>query len=80
MDRAMAEVQITQIYKAESQGEAVFDPGHPDADADGYVTYPDINMMHEMVDMMTTQRSYEANANVLETTRDLAMRALEIGK
>ncbi len=80
MDRAMAEVQVTQIYKAESQGEVVYDPGHPDADADGYVTYPDINMMHEMVDMMTTQRSYEANANVLETTRDLAMRALEIGK
>ena len=80
MDRAMAEVQVTTIYKAESQGEVVYDPGHPDADDDGYVTYPDINMMHEMVDMMTTQRSYEANANVLETTRDLAMRALEIGK
>ena len=53
MDRAMAEVQVTQIYKADSQGEVVYDPGHPDADADGYVTYPDINMMHEMVDMMT---------------------------
>jgi flagellar basal-body rod protein FlgC len=80
MDRAMAEVKITQIHKANSDGEVVYDPGHPDADADGYVTYPDINMMHEMVDMMTTQRSYEANANVMETTRELALKALEIGK
>ncbi|MCA9488339.1 MAG: flagellar basal body rod protein FlgC, partial [Myxococcales bacterium] len=43
-------------------------------------TFPDIDVLQEMVDLMTTTRAYEANANVLDTTRDLAMRALEIGR
>lgn len=60
--------------------ESVYEPGHPDADIDGYVKYPQIDVLHEMVDLMTTSRSYEANATVVETTRDLAMRALEIGR
>jgi flagellar basal-body rod protein FlgC len=80
MDRAMAEVQITQIYKAESQGEAVFDPGHPDADADGYVTYPDINILHEMVDLMTAFCAYEANTKTMEVTLQMARKALEISR
>ncbi|MFT7521986.1 MAG: flagellar basal-body rod protein FlgC, partial [Kiritimatiellia bacterium] len=53
---------------------------HPDADAEGYVEYPDINILHEMVDMMTASRSYEANAEVVDTTTQMAMRALEIGR
>ena len=56
------------------------EPGHPDADADGFVEYPDINLLHEMVDMMTASRSYEANAEVVDATVQMAMRALEIGR
>ena len=45
-----------------------FDPGHPDADDDGYVQYPNVDILHEMVDLMNTSRTYEANTNVTETT------------
>ena len=80
LESALASVEVSDIRTFESAGNRVHDPGNPDADADGYVTYPDINIMHEMVDLMTTSRSYEANANVIDTTRDLAMRALDIGR
>jgi len=80
LDQALAQVEVAGIEIADQGGRVVHDPNHPDADANGYVTYPDINLLHEMVDLMTTSRSYEANANVVETTRDLALRALEIGR
>lgn len=80
MDRATQRVEVTQIATDNRPPERVFDPGHPDADPDGYVSYPDINVLQEMVDMMTTNRSYEANASVVESTRDMAMTALNIGK
>lgn len=79
-DRELSQVTVSDIEIVKSEGRIVYDPGHPDADADGNVRYPDIDIMREMVDMMTTSRSYEANANVLDATRDLAMRALEIGR
>ncbi|MEQ1564124.1 MAG: flagellar basal body rod protein FlgC [Myxococcota bacterium] len=79
-ERQLAEVQVTEVAVTSGRGRAVYEPGHPDADAEGYVLYPDIDVLHEMVDLMTTSRSYEANANVLDTTRQLALRALEIGR
>lgn len=80
MDQELSQVQISEIDTAESEGMRVFDPDHPDADAEGFVTYPDINILHEMVDMMNASRSYEANAKVLDTTFEMAARALEIGR
>lgn len=80
MDRATQRVEVTQIATDNRPPERVYDPGHPDAGPDGYVSYPDINVLQEMVDMMTTNRSYEANASVVESTRDMAMTALNIGK
>lgn len=80
LDQALAEVEVTEIWESSTPGERVYEPDHPDADADGYVTYPDVSILHEMVDLMTTGRAYEANANVVEATRDMALRALEIGK
>ena len=53
---------------------------HPDSDEDGYVELPDINVLEEMVDLMTTARSYEANLKVVDLTREMAMKALEIGR
>ena len=79
-DRSLSEVAVTEIHVEESAGRLVHDPGHPDADADGFVAYPEINLLNEMVDMMTTNRAYEANANVVDVTRDIALRGLEIGK
>jgi flagellar basal-body rod protein FlgC len=80
MDRLSNRVEVTEIAKDPRPPQRVLDPGHPDADAEGYVNYPDINVLQEMVDMMTTNRSYEANASVVESTRDMAMTALNIGK
>ena len=79
LDRELAGVKVDRI--ATSDGvRMVHDPSHPDADADGYVAMPDIDVLAEMVDLMTTSRSYEANVNTVEVTRDMASRALEIGR
>jgi flagellar basal-body rod protein FlgC len=56
-----------------------YDPGHPDADAQGYVAYPNVNMVEEMVDMITASRAYEAGITVLDTAVSLAERATRIG-
>lgn len=80
LDRALAQVQVTGVQEIEGAGMQVYDPTHPDADGEGYVTFPDINVLHEMVDMMTTGRSYEANVNVLDATYEMARRAIDIGR
>ncbi len=79
LSRELSTVEVTGLET--STGERlVHDPGHPDADENGYVAYPDIDILSEMVDMMTAARSYEANARAVDTTRDMAMRALDIGR
>lgn len=56
-----------------------YDPGHPDADANGYVAYPNVNVVEEMVNMISAARSYEANVTAFKASRDMAVKALEIG-
>ncbi|MBM4340041.1 MAG: flagellar basal body rod protein FlgC [Deltaproteobacteria bacterium] len=58
----------------------VYDPSHPDADKDGYVFLPNINIVEEMVDMMRAVRSYEANITAFNAAKNMALRALEIGR
>jgi flagellar basal-body rod protein FlgC len=58
----------------------VYDPGHPDADADGIVRYPNVDPVREMVDMMAASRAFEANAVALTTGKAMVQRALEIGQ
>jgi flagellar basal-body rod protein FlgC len=57
-----------------------YEPQHPDADDKGYIRVPNINMIEEMVNMMSASRSYEANVNAIKTTRDMANKALAIGQ
>ena len=57
----------------------VYDPSHPDADEDGYVTYPNVNTVTEMTNMIDATRAYEANVTVLNSTKGMALKALEIG-
>lgn len=57
-----------------------YEPGHPDADEKGYVAYPNINVMEEMANMISTSRSYEANISALNTSKSMALKALEIGR
>ncbi len=80
LEQAMSKVQVTEVVESEDPPILHFDPGHPDADAEGYVAYPNVNILEEMVDMMQTSRVYEANTNVVKTTRQLADSALQIGR
>ena len=57
-----------------------YDPGHPDADENGYVAMPNINLMEEMVNMISATRGYEANVTALKAAKDMALKALEIGR
>ena len=57
-----------------------YEPNHPDANAEGYVAYPDINVMQEMVDMLQASRGYEANVSAMNTTKNMALSAIEIGR
>lgn len=57
-----------------------YEPNHPDANEQGYVAYPDINVMEEMTNMISASRSYEANIQALNTTKSMAMKALELGR
>lgn len=59
-------------------GRLVHDPGHPDANAEGYVEYPNVEIVHEMVDLLAATRAYEANVTVLNSTKSMLKKALEI--
>ena len=73
-------VRAIEIAEDDTQGPLVYDPGHPDANADGYVERPNVNIVHEMVDMITAQRAYEANSTAISSAKAMASKALEIGK
>lgn len=79
-DEDPAGVRVTQIHTDETDGPLVFDPSHPDANEDGYVEMPNVNVVFEMVNMMSASRSYEANLTAINTTRSLITRTLEIGQ
>jgi len=58
----------------------VFSPSHPDADADGFVTLPNVNPVHEIVNLLSAQKAYDANATAVDTLKTMAQRALEIAR
>ncbi len=78
LERNLASVEVANIETI-SEVERVFDPTHPDADAEGFVAYPAINILEEMVDLMTTARTYEANLKVVSVTTEMAQQALQLG-
>jgi flagellar basal-body rod protein FlgC len=73
-------VGVEEIVESAKPFEQTHDPFHPDADADGYVTFPNVNVMEEMADMIAATRAYEANVNVVNNTKEMFSKALEIGK
>ena len=73
-------VRVAQIVEDESQGELVYNPTHPDANAQGYVEMPNVNVIDEMVNMISASRSYEANVNLFNSMKSMFTKALEIGK
>ncbi|MBI3327979.1 MAG: flagellar basal body rod protein FlgC [Nitrospinae bacterium] len=73
-------VQVTAIMEDTRDPKRIFDPGHPDADSDGVISLPNINLMEEMVNLMSATRSYEANITVIDAAKNMALKALEIGR
>ena len=73
-------VKIGNIIPDKTPGQQVYNPQHPDAGPDGLVTMPNVNLAYEMVDLITASRAYEANLSAVKSARNLAMKALEIGK
>jgi len=71
-------VQVEQIYEREDGIKTVYDPSHPDADEDGYVDLPNVNIVEEMVDMIAASRAYEANATVAENVKSMMQSAMNI--
>jgi flagellar basal-body rod protein FlgC len=78
--RNLREVQLTGVRPDTTPGELVYDPGHPDADARGYVQYPNVNVVTEMVNLMTASRAYEAGVTSIESLKAMARSALKIGQ
>ena len=71
-------VKVASVEYANVQPDMKYEPGHPDADTNGYVAYPNIDMTSEFVDALSATRAYEANIGVIEITKDLGQRTLQI--
>ena len=79
-NRAGDGVRAIGIGTDDSMGKLVYDPGHPDANADGYVELPNVDIVTEMVDMITASRAYEANVTTINAAKSMAQQALNISK
>jgi flagellar basal-body rod protein FlgC len=73
-------VQVQGIIEDQSPPRLVYDPGHPDADADGNVAYPNVDLVTEMTDMLSASRAYEANITVINASKNMAQRAIDLGR
>lgn len=73
-------VKVSKIFEDDSPIKKTYDPSHPDADKDGYVLNPNVNILNEMVDLIAVSRSFEANVTAMNVEKQMAMKALEIGR
>jgi flagellar basal-body rod protein FlgC len=79
-DAAVSLVKVQRIAQDSRDPQMVYEPGHPDADARGYVRYPNVNVVEEMVNMITASRAYEAGVTSLESIKSMAKTAIGIGR
>ncbi|HWA76093.1 MAG TPA: flagellar basal body rod protein FlgC [Polyangiaceae bacterium] len=73
-------VKVGRVVQDQRPGTMVYEPGHPDANAGGYVEYPNVNAVEEMVNMITASRAYEAGVTSIETVKSMARSAIDLGK
>jgi flagellar basal-body rod protein FlgC len=73
-------VKVSGVVRDESPFKMVYDPGHPDADKDGFVAMPNVNIMEEMVNMMMASRAYEASVSAFNMSKTMFLKMLELGK
>jgi len=78
--RQHTEVRVVEVKEDVSAPRKAYKPEHPDADVEGYIHLPNINPIEEMANMISADRSYQANVNVFQTTKQMALKALEIGR
>ncbi len=79
-DPTAAGVKVSTISEDPTEGRRVHDPKHPQADADGYVTYSNVNAVEEMVNMISASRSYQNNVEVMNTAKSLLLKTLQMGQ
>lgn len=77
--RQVSTVEFVGMRPDPNPGQMVYDPGHPDASPDGYVEYPNVNVVTEMVNLMTASRAYEAGVTTIESIKGMARSAMKIG-
>jgi flagellar basal-body rod protein FlgC len=80
LDRDVMGVRVESIQNDRRPLKQVYEPGHPDANEEGYVSYPDINVVEEMTNMLQAMRAYEANVSTITTSKAMFSKALEIGR
>ncbi len=74
-------VKVSGVYEDDTtEGNRVYDPSHPDADDDGYVTYPNVNIVTEMTNLIDASRAFEANATAFTASKAIALKGLEMGQ
>ena len=78
--RSVRSVNLRQVVPDQEPGQLVYDPEHPDADGTGYVEFPNVNVVTEMVNLMTASRAYEAGVTSIESIKGMAQAALRIGR
>ncbi len=76
----VARVQVSDVLVDRKAPMMKYEPDHPDANEEGFVAYPNINLMEEMANMIMTTRAYEANVSAMNATKDIAMTSLELGR
>ena len=77
---ALSQVKVQEVFEDAEGLKKVHDPTHPSADDQGFVTYPNVNVVTEMADMITVNRAYEACVTALDATKNMTLKALDIGK
>jgi len=75
-----AGVRVSTVTEDQTAGRVVHDPGHPQANAEGYVTYSNVNAVEEMVNMISASRSYQNNIEVMNTAKTLLQKTLQMGQ
>lgn len=78
--KQVRQVQVSSIVEDQNPPRMQYDPSHPDADPQGYVAMPNVNVIEEMADMLTASRAYEANVTAVQAAKSMAMKTLEISR
>lgn len=78
--RQVRKVEVSEIIEDQNPPRLQYDPGHPDANAQGYVAMPNVNTVEEMADMIGATRAYEANVTAVQAAKSMALKTLEIGR